>query len=267
MKKYSIIFIGLISLLALYSFNTYNNRADELLKELGIPATDARSYIWRTFIGESFSFPSNSNIRNYPQDKRATAVQVIGAYVKDYLTSIDFVKQYQQFREERKPRSPLSVGDRVKTEIHNLNLLLKDAQDGFRKANPELKSIYEASIKKYKQSINAFENDYDPQHPAQMEGILTQYDYDMSDYRFRLKQFEREYPADVKLFIRNRLQDFLLLSSTVDFNAKLIQQSGAKKFANPSYEAKPNAWKYCFLAGKESTSAARRLAAQWIKEI
>ncbi|HKH63545.1 MAG TPA: hypothetical protein VKA49_22060 [Flavitalea sp.] len=61
MKKYSIIFTGLISILALYLFNTYNNRAGDLLKELGIRETGARNYIWKTFIGDSFSLPSNSN--------------------------------------------------------------------------------------------------------------------------------------------------------------------------------------------------------------
>ena len=260
MKKFLFLFTGFVTTLAFYSFNT-SNRVDDLLKELGIPAAHAKNYIWKSFIGEAFSLPSNPNIENYPENKRATAVQVFGAYIKDYLTSADFAKQYQILREEKKPKLPPSVQERIKKEINNLYLALKEAEDASRKAGTELKSIYEASMRKYKQSINALENDYDPQHAGQIEGIVTQYDYDMSDYRFKLKQFEKKYPADVKLFIRNRLQDFLQLSSTVHFDAH------GQNLAGPGYEERPQAWKYCFLAGKDATTAARKLAAKWMKEI
>jgi hypothetical protein len=266
MKKFLFFFTGLVTTLAFYSFNT-DRRVDDLLKELGIPAAHAKNYVWKSFIGESFSLPSNSNIENYPRNKQATAVQVIGAYIKDYLISADFAKQYQILREERKPALPKSVAERLKKELNNLYLALKEAENACGKASTELKPIYDASIRKYKQSINALENDYDPQHAAQIQGIITQYDYDMSDYRFRLKQFEKKYPADVKLFIRNRLQDFLQLSSTVDFDADVKLESNGQKFADPAYEERSQAWKYCFLAGRDATTAARKLAAKWIKEI
>ena len=266
MKKFLFFFTGFVTTLAFYSFDT-RNKVDDLLKELGIPASHAKTYIWKTFIDEAFPLPSKSNIEKYPQNKRAAAVQVIGAYIKEYLTSGDFAKQYQVLREEKKPKLPHSLEERLKKEINNLYQALKEAEDASRKADTELKSIYEASIRKYKQSINALENDYDPQHAAQIEGIVTQYDYDMSDYRFRLKQFEKKYPANVKLFIRNRLQDFLQLSSTVDFDADREPKSNGQKLAGPHYEEKPQAWKYCFLAGRDATTAARKLAAKWMKEI
>ena len=267
MKKYIISITAVISLLAFYSFSTYNHRVDDLLKELGIPATEARNHIWKAFTGTFTSLPSNAAIKSYSRSKRVAVVQAIGTYVKNYLSSPDFVKQYQLLREEKSPVKPASVEQRVKNEIANLYRSLTQAENSYKGADTDLKPVYEESIRKYKQSINALENDYDPQHPAQMEGILTQYHYDMDDYRFRLQQFHKEYPADVKLFIRNRLQDFLLLSSTVDFDAQLIEESKVKKFANPEYEAKPQAWKYCFRAGKDATAAARKLAAQWLKEI
>ena len=267
MKKYIIIFTAIIPILAFYSFNTYNNRVDDLLKELGIPATEARNHIWKAVTGKFMSLPSNAAIKSYPQSKRAAMVQAIGTYVKNYLSSADFAKQYQLLREEKRPLEPSSVEQRVKNEIANLYRSLTQAERSYKEANPELKPVYEESIRKYKQSINALENDYDPQHPAHIAGILTQYHYDTDDYRFRLKQFDKEYPADVKLFIRNRLQDFLLLSSSVAFDAQLVERSGVKKFANPNYEAMPQTWKYCFRAGKDATAAARKLATQWLKEI
>lgn len=251
----------------MYSFTTYNSRVDDVLKALGIPSTQAKDHIWKSFADKYFSFPSNTNIKTYPQNKRVAAVLKLGSYVRNYLFSPDFMRQYQLLREEKRPKVPLSIQERVKIQIEEFSQLLKESEKASKKAGPELRSIYENSIKQYKQRISALENDYDPQHPKEMEGILIQHEYDTDDYRFRIKQFEREYPEDLKAFIRMRLQHFLQVTATIDFNADVVELSGKKKFVNQTYEAKPPVWKYCFRAGKGVTSAARSLAEQWLKEI
>ena len=267
MKKNLIIALTVITVLITYSFTTFNGRLDDVLKSLGLPENDAKLPIWKNFAGTYFSVPSNAVIKNYPQNKRAAAVYEIGSYVKSYILSADFQSQYQSLREEKKPKAPLTIGDRIKVEQEEISMLLKESESAYNKASQELKPLYEASIKKYRQALFAFENDYDPQHAKQMEGILTQYEYDMGDYRYKLKQFEREYPADVRAFIKLRLQEFLQVTTNVDFNAELVERSGKKRFVNPAYEAKHPAWKYCFRAGKQSTTAARALAKEWLTQI
>ncbi len=53
----------------------------------------------------------------------------------------------------------------------------------------------------------------------------------------------------------------------VDFNAKLTEQYGKKRFVNPAYEAKSAEWKMAFRAGKEVTEVTRSFAQQWLNEL
>jgi hypothetical protein len=267
MKKDLLLVIVTVSTFVMYSFTTFNSRVDDIFKTLGIPAANAKDHIWKSFAGRYFSFPTGANIKNVPADKRVAAIQEIGAYIKEYLLSADFNKQYEAFREQRRPLSPATMHERIKAQIADYNQQLSESQLRNKTADPELKPLYEASIKMYKQLITSLENAYDPDYSRQIEGMTIQYDYDMGDYAYRMKQFEKEYPADVRAFIKLRLREFIQLSTNVDFNAQLVEKNGKKKFINHVYESKSEIWKYCFRAGKQSTEAARALAEQWLKEI
>jgi hypothetical protein len=267
MKKYLLLAILTVSTFVMYSFTIFNSRVDDIFKTLGIPEANAKDHIWKSFAGKYLSFPSGANIKNIPAGKRVATIQEIGTYVKDYLLSADFNKQYQAFREQKRPLSPATMHERIKAQIADYNQLLSESQLRYKTADPELKPLYEASVKKYKQLITSLENAYDPDYSRQIEGMTIQCHYDMGDYAYRLKQFEKEYPADVRAFIKLRLREFLQLSANVDFNAELVERNGKKGFVNQAYESKSAVWKYCFRAGEQSTGAARAIAEQWIKEI
>lgn len=74
---------------------------------------------------------------------------------------------------------------------------------------------------------------------------------------------EKRYPSDAKELIKQRLNEFLEVSATVDFDAQL----NGSMFANPTYEAKSQQWKMCYRAGKEVVAVAREEAQAWLKEI
>ncbi|WP_276479390.1 hypothetical protein [Paraflavitalea pollutisoli] len=74
---------------------------------------------------------------------------------------------------------------------------------------------------------------------------------------------EKKYPADAKDLIKKRLEKFLALSATVDFDAQL----NGSMFANPEYESKSGEWKAIFRAGKPVVTAAREEAQAWLKEL
>lgn len=74
---------------------------------------------------------------------------------------------------------------------------------------------------------------------------------------------EKRFPSDANVLIKQRLQEFLSTSATVDFNAQL----NGSMFANPEYEAKSGQWKMCFRAGKAVVEAAREEAQAWLKEL
>ena len=74
---------------------------------------------------------------------------------------------------------------------------------------------------------------------------------------------EKRMPADPEELIRKRLQEFLDISATVDFDAELNGYS----FADKRYEAKGNQWKMCYRAGREVIAAAREEAKKWLAEL
>lgn len=74
---------------------------------------------------------------------------------------------------------------------------------------------------------------------------------------------EDRYPSDPNKLIKKRLEDFLEVSGTVDFDAKL----NGNMFANSEYEGKSDKWKMCYRAGKEVVGVAREEAQKWLKEL
>ena len=70
-------------------------------------------------------------------------------------------------------------------------------------------------------------------------------------------------PSDPAELVRNRLKEFLEVSATVDFDAKLI----GKTFSDPAYESKDQKWKMYFRAGKPVIETAQEEVRKWLQEI
>lgn len=83
------------------------------------------------------------------------------------------------------------------------------------------------------------------------------------DKQLNKSEDEKKIPADPQEMIKKRLQEFLALSATVDFEARL----NGTVFANPEYESKSDQWKMCYRAGKPVIDAAREEAEAWLKEL
>jgi len=74
---------------------------------------------------------------------------------------------------------------------------------------------------------------------------------------------DKKLPADPNELIKKRLEKFMEISATVDFEATL----NGTQFANPDYEKKSDQWKMCYRAGKAVITAAREEVAAWLKEL
>lgn len=86
-------------------------------------------------------------------------------------------------------------------------------------------------------------------------------------YQEDLKNWEKDFPASVKLMLKKRLTEFLKLTSGINYNAKLEKQGKKMIFSDPSLEAKDDFWKACFRSGKPTMDAAREFAQQWLTEL
>ncbi len=74
---------------------------------------------------------------------------------------------------------------------------------------------------------------------------------------------EKLYPSDPTEMVKQRLQDFLVVSKTVDFDAEVSNGMFTKK----EYERKSAQWKMCYRAGKEVVEAAQTEAIKWLQEL
>jgi hypothetical protein len=72
---------------------------------------------------------------------------------------------------------------------------------------------------------------------------------------------------NLKATLKQRLQEFITLARSVDFNAQTEQRGKNRVFVNPEYERKSAAWKELYRLGKEPTMTAESLAEQWLKEM
>jgi hypothetical protein len=84
------------------------------------------------------------------------------------------------------------------------------------------------------------------------------------DKKLNEKKDESKYPAKANDALKLRLQEFMDLSSTVDFSARL---TSGRRFENGAYEAKPNEWKACYRAGEPVVRAAREEVEKWLSSL
>ena len=80
-------------------------------------------------------------------------------------------------------------------------------------------------------------------------------------------KWEKEYPENVNVLLKRRLQQYLDLVTKVDFNATLVPKGRKMIFANPEYEKKSAEWKACFRAGKEVNAVVSDFARDWMKTL
>jgi hypothetical protein len=217
-------------------------------------------------------------------------VQAIGNYIKEYVYSEEFKEKYLENAptEPQKPvkAEPVDNIDQVvdqsvskpSDQIAQMEAMannpalpeetrtqLKKALEDFKKSGITSDEQYEKNKKDKKDEIQA-ENDNSQKH---YDEEMVQYNKDKKIYdslMFEFKQMETNFrPGTI---MKNRLNEFLKFTETIDFNAKLIDKGdNFFTFEKPEYENKSREWKLCFRAGKETIDAARSYAKKWLNEI
>jgi hypothetical protein len=77
------------------------------------------------------------------------------------------------------------------------------------------------------------------------------------------KDNDGRYPSDPQKLVKKRLEEFLEVSGSVNFDARL----SGNGFADAEYQNKSDQWKMCFRAGREVVNAAREDAKAWLGEL
>jgi hypothetical protein len=222
---------------------------ENILDRLGVEAAHADNAIQQYGLNNRFWIPRARNLAQIIQGDKITAAKEVCQYIKAYTQSPAFAAEYARIRESNKPSSePAPLPDEVKKaykeQLTTMEDLLKNkdytsmmSQDDLAKMNKSLDDMRQMVA--------------DADNPTPNKS-----------------KWERNYPADVQMVVKKKLQEYLDLSATVDFNAELTTNQYNKKiFVKKEYEYKPAAWKACFRAGKEVNEAVRTFVTQWQREL
>jgi hypothetical protein len=255
-----------------FTYCQTNKTQDEFWKQLGIPEKDAKTYISNSFI---YPYTPNYNVfKKLPAGNRSALVITAGNYSKQYVSTPAFEKEYKQYRDGQiKANTPppvLTKEQIAKKNIANLERDITNTENNCNKSNdPNAKKACAQSLDYMKKQLAEFKS-----------GKSAQIDYElrMDEQRYNeakklFDEWMKEHPESVHDLIKLRLNEFLILTKGIDYNAVYVEgysggeTGGEGHFKNPVYNHKPSQWIAGFLAGKEVTETARTFIQQWLKEL
>ncbi len=254
------------------AFKTFEAVAGDALKKLGIPEDIAKDCIWSSFSGGYLSTPNTSKLKQTSTAERGGIVREIGEYARTYVRSEDFKKKYLEYREGQKPappEQPKSMAQQRKEQKEQMQKSIAETEANMKSAPANQKEMMEGILKTFREQLKSLDDPKNPMFSADMEKMMNQgHAAQMDEYKKKLAKWEKDYPTTPNAMVKHWLTDFLDASRDVDFNAKLVAgEGGTKFFANKEYERKPDSWKMCFRAGKETVEAGRSFAKQWLEDL
>lgn len=272
MKK-TPLFLILLALVAM--------KTADVFSDLGISKEQAQEYVTNDITSGYLNLPNNA--RKIPMGGRASIVQAIGVFAKNYVKTDDFKTRYAEWwkgQEPTKPQTPEEkAAERKQQEeeskveqaqsLENLKKQVAETKDAVVKK--QLQEMLIMSIKiqadmKVQMESPEFKKSMKDANETMQKIEAEQYATDLAQYQEKYMQWQEEKNQNVLL--KKDLQKFLTETEDIDFNAQLItDQNGRREFAKEEYTQKSIYWKQAFRAGKPTIDAARGIAKEWLKEL
>ncbi len=175
---------------------------------------------------------------------KAAAAKELCEYVKKYINSEEFVIEYNKQRESAMPLT--DNGTSISTLKGNVIVHQKNINN--YKTDTKYVAEQQKQLDEAQKTIDALMEAAKKPFPGKAN-------------------WEKRYPADPSALVKKRLQEYLQLAGTVDFNAALTAPDKYKvvKFTNPVFEKKSYKWKAIFRAGKEVNDVVTSFVKEWLK--
>lgn len=262
-----ILILALISMF-LFSF-TLHRVSNDFLKELGIAPNEAEQKITNSILGGYLDTYGVKNIKSIATGNRKKLVADLLVYTKQHVQSQAFVKQYKAMKESRKPQpAKIQTPDEMRRDmIEQYKKSIAETEASLKKADASMKPVFEKllvdagkQLKEVQDPNNKMIASYAKNYPDMLKMIDLQ-------HQSKIEQWEKEFPDNHLLFVKERLEMFMKETKNIDFDAALQVKNGKKYFVNIEYERKSNYWKMAFRAGREVVLTAREYVADWISTI
>jgi hypothetical protein len=243
--------------------------AQTALPQMGVSEASAQAEVLRSVGGGGVDYGMAAKaFKAVTGAARAQLATAAIAWTRAYTASPAFHKAYVAHRQGVKPQEPAHADtpeQALAKQKAEREQQVEEMKKSIAAMPPEQRKVMEEAVKS---SAAAFaEMDTPEMRKMQLDGLRMQRDLEITDYKSRLESWEQSYPENPAPLIARRLQAFLDLSATVDFDAALESRDGMMRFVNPAYERKDGNWKLCYRAGRETVAAARSAAQAWLKEL
>lgn len=270
--KNFILFFGpslFLSLFFLVCSFSAQKMADDFLQQLGITRQGADEKIANSILGGYADTYGVKNAKNIATGNRKAVTLDLLSYIKKYVSSPEFIKQYNELRERYKPvEQSVQTPEEMRSQsIASYKKSVADAERMLANADASMKNIFEKVVADAKQGLKDAEDPnnkyfvaYSKNYPQLVKTFKESHDRALADWNAK-------YPQNQLLFVRKRLEEFLNATKDIDFSAELTEKNGKKIFVNPVYERKDSRWKMAFRAGREVVEPARGFVEKWMEEI
>jgi len=259
MKRFTL-FTSILAITLLVQAFTYVN---SVFEKLGLQEAEAKKFVVSNVLGNFYNNTNESFVPNefdLPRAKMLSAVingdktgaaKELCVWLKDYTNSEEFKQAYNQRREALKPKTSNAVRPDEETIAMTRESLKSTEKD--LAAMKKIKGVPAASLKAMQDQV------------TQQSAMLKQWD----DPFPALTRWQTNYPANSREAVRKRLQSYLDVVATVDFDAQLApaDKYGMRNFVKPEYEKKDNRWKAIYRAGREVNGVVIAFVKDWLNEL
>jgi len=273
MKKTLIILPAIILVLGLTMGKIIDDKMKNILLQLQINEADANGLIWTNCANSNFFIPNPKTLKALAKGERASVVESVAKYVKEYSATPEFLNKYKELRETKKPEppeKPKTIDQMKEEQRKTFQDAIKNTEETKQKMPADQQSMFDDAIKQYKDQLKEIDNPENPMFSKDMENMYQQvYEQQMTDYNNKLAQWEKDYPENnPRLLIKTWVTKFLDETKDVDFSAETaLDQNNKELFVKQEYERKSYLWKLCYRTGKEATEAGRSFAQKWLSEL
>lgn len=244
--------------------------AETLWQQLGLSQQQGTEQIRQSFAAGYSNFYGVRNAKNIAAGNRAAVAKSLFQFTKTYISSAEFKNYYAKERAASKPIAPepAKTKETIRNEmIAEQEKSIRDMEKAMATMAADMKKALQPSLDQGKKTLEAYKQTDNKIVDIRYQGEINRYNYDKDRYDKNMADWEKNFPAELNQLISIRLQKYLDLAATVDFDAELVLKNGKKKFVNPAYESKHNDWKTIFRAGKDVYQAIKPLAEQWMNTL
>jgi predicted phage tail protein len=262
----------LVSSSFLFSSYQAKKMTDDVWKMLGLSRITGTDAVKNSFLNGYLYYYGAKNFKNITVNDRAAIAKDMLNYTKEYISSAEFKKQYEELRKNAKPQEPVlkplrSITEIQKDEITKTEKSIKDTEKTLKEVNADMAKAIQPLADMLRKNLKDYQNPNHEYFSAIAMGEKYQQEGQVKNYNDYMKKWENDFPEDINAFIGDKLKKMLEYTKDIDYTAALVEKYGKKRFVNPAYEGKRTEWKQGFRAGRDVTEQARSFAEKWLTEL